>query len=198
MQLRKEGKLYKWAFKSCANSLKGSGGWREKPEASHGIEREISTPQQIHTPPGSNWKAEPKMQSLIYKTQPKCVHLPFIINQVNTAINTPGLRLCNGNPLQYSCLENPMDGGAWCPWDCKESDTIEWLHFSYKQVLNLCWISEVQMQLDILYFGLLNQATYSHLNNVFDQHPLDCLISSYYESDTSNNTEHTSSWLQEA
>ena len=21
----------------------------------------------------------------------------------------------NGNPLQYSCLENPMDGGVW--WD---------------------------------------------------------------------------------
>ena len=20
----------------------------------------------------------------------------------------------NGNPLQYSCLENPMVGGAWC------------------------------------------------------------------------------------
>jgi len=20
----------------------------------------------------------------------------------------------NGNPLQYSCLENSMDGGAWC------------------------------------------------------------------------------------
>ena len=20
----------------------------------------------------------------------------------------------NGNPLQYSCLENPMDTGAWC------------------------------------------------------------------------------------
>ena len=20
----------------------------------------------------------------------------------------------NGNPLQYSCLENPTDGGAWC------------------------------------------------------------------------------------
>ena len=28
----------------------------------------------------------------------------------------------NGNSLQYSCLENPMDGGAWCPWGCKESD----------------------------------------------------------------------------
>ena len=20
----------------------------------------------------------------------------------------------NGNPLQYSCLENPVDGGVWC------------------------------------------------------------------------------------
>ena len=24
----------------------------------------------------------------------------------------PGER--NGNPVQYSCLENPMDRGAWC------------------------------------------------------------------------------------
>ena len=24
---------------------------------------------------------------------------------------SPGER--NGNPLQYSCLENPVDGGAW-------------------------------------------------------------------------------------
>ena len=35
----------------------------------------------------------------------------------------------NGNPLQYSCLENPMDGVAWCPWGHKESDMIERLHF---------------------------------------------------------------------
>ena len=31
--------------------------------------------------------------------------------------SVPGLRRSpgegNGNPLQYSCLENPMDGGAW-------------------------------------------------------------------------------------
>ena len=31
----------------------------------------------------------------------------------------------NGNPLQYFCLENPMDGGAWCPWGRKELDTTE-------------------------------------------------------------------------
>ena len=32
------------------------------------------------------------------------------------------------NPLQYSCLENPMDRGAWLgcsPWGCKESDTTK-------------------------------------------------------------------------
>jgi len=26
----------------------------------------------------------------------------------------------NSNPLQYSCLENPMDGEAYSPWDPKE------------------------------------------------------------------------------
>ena len=31
----------------------------------------------------------------------------------------------NGNPLQYSCLENPMDRGAYRPWGCKELDMTE-------------------------------------------------------------------------
>ena len=39
----------------------------------------------------------------------------------------------NGNPLQYSCLENPMDGGDW--WviihRVAESDTTEQLHFHF-------------------------------------------------------------------
>ena len=39
----------------------------------------------------------------------------------------------NGTPLQYSCLENPMDGGAWCcsPWGHCELDTTEWLRFHF-------------------------------------------------------------------
>ena len=39
----------------------------------------------------------------------------------------------NGNPLQYYCLENPMDRGTWkatySPWGRKESDMTEWLDF---------------------------------------------------------------------
>ena len=40
----------------------------------------------------------------------------------------------SGTPLQYSCLDNPMDGGAW--WAAvhgghAESDTIEQLHFHF-------------------------------------------------------------------
>ena len=32
----------------------------------------------------------------------------------------------NGYPLQYSCLENPMNRGPWCgPWGHKELDAIE-------------------------------------------------------------------------
>ena len=41
----------------------------------------------------------------------------------------------NGNPLQYSCLENPMDGGAWWATDRKESDTTEQLHFHEEGVV---------------------------------------------------------------
>ena len=36
----------------------------------------------------------------------------------------------NGNRFQYSCLENPMDGGAWQARDCKELNSTERLHFN--------------------------------------------------------------------
>ena len=47
----------------------------------------------------------------------------------------PGLGRCpgvgNGNPLQYSCLENSLDRGSWggsSPWGHKEMDTTEDAH----------------------------------------------------------------------
>ena len=39
----------------------------------------------------------------------------------------------NDNPLQYSCLENSIDSGAWWAtvhWVAKESDMTEWLTFT--------------------------------------------------------------------
>ena len=38
----------------------------------------------------------------------------------------------NGTPLQYSCLENPMEGEAWwaSPWGLEALDTIERLALS--------------------------------------------------------------------
>ena len=36
----------------------------------------------------------------------------------------------NGNPLQYSCLENPMDREAYSLWYRKESDMTESLTLS--------------------------------------------------------------------
>ena len=43
------------------------------------------------------------------------------------------LREGNGNLLQYSCLENPMDGGAlWAAvHGITEADTTERLHFHF-------------------------------------------------------------------
>ena len=53
------------------------------------------------------------------------------------AVSVPRLGRCpgkgNGNPLQYSCLENPMDRGAWwgyTPWGHKDSDMTEHAHTS--------------------------------------------------------------------
>ena len=40
----------------------------------------------------------------------------------------------NGYPLQYSCLENSMDGGAWLATVhgvTKESDTTEHKHITW-------------------------------------------------------------------
>ena len=46
----------------------------------------------------------------------------------------------NGNPLYYSCLDNPVDrepGGLCSLWDCKESDTTEHTAVCYLDVLEL-------------------------------------------------------------
>ena len=43
----------------------------------------------------------------------------------------------NANPLQYSCLKNPMDQGlaGYSPWSCKELDTTKQLTFYGEQIM---------------------------------------------------------------
>ena len=68
------------------------------------------------------WEADPDCShithdlpasSLITKLLLPFPTLPFVYSETFIIVkpNLPGER--NGNPLQYSCLENPMDRGAW-------------------------------------------------------------------------------------
>ena len=81
------------------------------------------------------------------------------VQDVRDAGSIPGLRRSSGgghdNPLQYSCLENPMDRGAW--WATvqrvSESDTTEaHMHTHTLQehrILNILSTSRVESALDL-------------------------------------------------
>ena len=47
--------------------------------------------------------------------------IPIILCYISRGIISGG---GNGNPLQYSCLENPTDKGleGYSPWGCRELD----------------------------------------------------------------------------
>ena len=55
----------------------------------------------------------------------------------------------NVNPLQYSCLENPMDRGApsYSPLGRKDSDTTEWLLFCHLKKNSLFLDSDTPIQI---------------------------------------------------
>ena len=44
----------------------------------------------------------------VFSLKPAKIHLGVIL-----PFPKPGTGEGSGTPLQYSCLENPMDGGAW-------------------------------------------------------------------------------------
>ena len=63
----------------------------------------------------------------------------------------------NGNPLQYSCLENPMDRGTWWSTICGVAKTWTQLsdeHFHLHQtevfLLSLYWLNEYSLSIDRL------------------------------------------------
>ena len=64
----------------------------------------------------------------------------------------------NGNPLQYSCLENPMDRGAWgatVHGVAKESDMTEWLSLYVIILGNKCkmciWQQKIEQNINTNY-----------------------------------------------
>ena len=71
----------------------------------------------------------------------------------------------NGNPLQYSCLENPMDREAWCPWGRKELDTTERLHVHVKSLIHFEFIF-------VSGFKKYSSFTLLHVAIQFSQHHL--------------------------
>ena len=64
-----------------------------------------------------------KGDMLIKAFLPSCIDFPGVSDGKASAYNTGDLGVItglgsspgegNGNPLQYSCLENPMDRGTW-------------------------------------------------------------------------------------
>ena len=63
----------------------------------------------------------------------------------------------NGNPLHYSCLENPMDRGAWqAPWGCKEWEATEWLIFALFSLSLADSTVEVKLRITALMVTLLS------------------------------------------
>ena len=89
------------------------------------------------------WRTQLAVYCFLYQQHPSyLVHLNLIFPGVShgkaSAYNAGDLGSIlgsgrspgggNGSPLQYSCLEIPMDGGTWLsysPWGCKELDMTQ-------------------------------------------------------------------------
>ena len=60
----------------------------------------------------------------------------------------------NGKPLQYSCLENPMDRGAWhySPWGCRvRHDWVTNTHIHTYRQLTMLWVPGGQQRDSAIY-----------------------------------------------
>jgi len=112
---------------SCLENLMDRGIWWV---TVHGVAKESDTTEQLtHT------HTHTHTHTIVWSSQVvQCRRLPVNAEDSKNAGLIPGLgrfpREGNGNPFQYSCLENPMDRGTW--WAtvhgvAKESDKTEWL-----------------------------------------------------------------------
>ena len=96
------------------------------------------------------WEArmgsQKKKNSIFLFSQGGCMFIllisvcPVLCTDINKRKVYRAIGEGNGSPLQYSCLENPMDRSlvGCSPWGHEESDKIEQLHFHFL----LSWIGE--------------------------------------------------------
>ena len=77
------------------------------------------------------WLVTPEVCFTCFWTLRKQTHTIGVLLGLSIAHQGEG----NGKPLQYSCLENPMDGGC-IPWGHYKLVAIEWLHFHFSLSCN--------------------------------------------------------------
>ena len=103
----------------------------------------------------SKWEGNPKKRGYVYTKASQVVlgvkNLAAKAGNIRDMGSIPGLGRSpgegNGNPLQYSCLENPMDRGAW--WvtvhrATKSQTQLKWLstHSCTRITRSLCCSAE--------------------------------------------------------
>ena len=74
----------------------------------------------------------------------------------------------NGNPLQYSCLENPMDGGGWCR---VLSVGLQRVGHDWATSLH-CWYNFLKNVVDFLWMAQqYSPLQRSYIHNIFWDNP---------------------------
>ena len=84
-------------------------------------------------------------------------NLPASTGDIGDAGSIPGSERSsgggNGNPLQYSCLENPMDRGAW--WATVHRIAKSWTQLSTLNLLKYCFCFMMFWLFDLEACGIL-------------------------------------------
>ena len=85
----------------------------------------------------------------------------------------------NGNPLQYPCLENPMDGGAW-------QATVHGVAKSWTQLSDFTFT----FHFHVLEKGMATHSSILAWSIPETEEPVGCRLWGHTESDTTDATQH--------
>ena len=81
----------------------------------------------LHSPALTSIREQGKTIALTRRTFVGKV-MPLLFNMTFNMLSSLVIREGNGTPLQYSCLENPIDGGAW--WAAVHGVAKSWARLS--------------------------------------------------------------------